>query len=154
AGFRPALPSFGWDAATIGTVLAPANVLRAVLFGAYLMAAAAMGLVALGARLGAFLVAYPAVLALAWLSLSIEGSAAMQAWGFEYVIFGLLIGLFISNVIGLPAWLAEGVRTEYYIKTGLVLMGATILFGGILRAGIYGIVQALLVIVVVWYIAF
>jgi uncharacterized integral membrane protein (TIGR00698 family) len=46
------------------------------------------------------------------------------------------------------------VRTEYYIKTGLVLMGATILFGGILRAGLFGIVQAVLVIVVIWYAAF
>ena len=78
----------------------------------------------------------------------------MQAWGFEYVIFGLLIGLVISNTVGVPAWLTEAVRTEYYIKTGLVLMGATILFGGILRAGLFGIVQAVLVIVVIWYAAF
>jgi uncharacterized integral membrane protein (TIGR00698 family) len=154
AGVRPALPSFTWDASTVSALLAPANLLRTAMFGVYLMTAAAAGLAALGVRVRPFLVAFPVVFALAWLSLAIEGSAAVQAWGFEYVIFGLLIGLFISNVIGLPAWLAEGVRTEYYIKTGLVLMGATILFGGILRAGIYGIVQALLVIVVVWYVAF
>jgi uncharacterized integral membrane protein (TIGR00698 family) len=154
AGVRPSLPALAWDGATLGRVLAPANLHNTLLFGVYLMAAAGLGLAALGARVLPFLAAFPAIYALAWLSLFIEGSSAVQAWGFEYVIFGLLIGLFISNVVGVPAWLAEGVRTEYYIKTGLVLMGATILFGGILRAGIYGIVQALLVIVVVWYVGF
>src|SRR5690606_29477041 len=89
-----------------------------------------------------------------WLSLALEGVSFVQAWGFEYVIFGLAIGLLISNTVGVPGWLQPAVRTEYFIKTGLVLMGATILFGGIMRAGIFGIVQALLVIVVVWYVAF
>jgi uncharacterized integral membrane protein (TIGR00698 family) len=154
AGLRPSLPAFAWDGSTLATVVAPPNLLTSLTFGAYLLVAASLGLAALGVRLRPFLIGFPFVFALAWLSLFIEGSAAARAWGFEYVIFGLLIGLFISNVIGLPAWLADAVRTEYYIKTGLVLMGATILFGGILRAGIFGIVQAILVIVVVWYAAF
>lgn len=154
AGLRPSLPAFAWDGSTLATVFAPSNLLRSLTFGAYLLVAASLGLAALGMRLRPFLIGFPFVFALAWLSLFIEGAAAVRAWGFEYVIFGLLIGLFISNVIGLPAWLANAVRTEYYIKTGLVLMGATILFGGILRAGLFGIVQAILVIVVVSYAAF
>jgi uncharacterized integral membrane protein (TIGR00698 family) len=154
AGLRPSLPAFAWDGSTLATVVAPSNLLTSLTFGAYLLVAASLGLAALGVRLRPFLIGFPFVFALAWLSLFIEGAAAVRAWGFEYVIFGLLIGLFISNVIGLPAWLADAVRTEYYIKTGLVLMGATILFGGILRAGIFGIVQAILVIVLVWYAAF
>ena len=150
AGVRPALPSFEWDGATLSQIFAPANLAVSVTLGVYLLAVSALGLLALGASLGPYLRAFPVVFALAWLSLFLEGAAAVQAWGFEYVIFGLLIGLFISNVIGVPAWLAGAVRTEYYIKTGLVIMGATILFGGILRAGIFGIVQAFLVIVVIW----
>jgi uncharacterized membrane protein YadS len=154
AGVRPRLPAFAWTAGTLGAVAGPANLLTSFVFGLYLLVVAALGLAILGARLRPFLIAFPVVFALAWLSLFIEGAAAVRAWGFEYVIFGLLIGLFISNVIGLPSWLADAVRTEYYIKTGLVLMGATILFGGILRAGVFGIVQAVLVIVVIWYVAF
>ena len=150
AGVRPALPSFEWDASTLGRIVAPANLAASATLGVYLLAVSALGLLALGARLGPYLLAFPVVFALAWFSLFLEGAAAVQAWGFEYVIFGLLIGLFISNVVGVPAWLAGAVRTEYYIKTGLVIMGATILFGGILRAGIFGIVQAFLVIVVIW----
>src|SRR5262245_54622865 len=46
----------------------------------------------------------------------------------------------------------EAVRTEYYIKTGLVILGAGILFFEIVQAGVLGIVQALLVVTVVWYV--
>ena len=153
-GFRPATPGFAWDTATIGTLLAPGNLPASLTFGAYLLIAATLGMLAMGERARPFVVAFPAVFVLAWLALALEGAAFIQAWGFEYVIFSLVIGLLISNIVGVPAWLQPAVRTEYFIKTGLVLMGATILFGGIMRAGIFGIVQALLVIVVIWYAAF
>ena len=154
AGLRPALPSFSWDTSTIAGVLSGANLSASLLFGAYLLVISAAGVRAMGGRVVRISSAFPAVFALAWLALLLEGARFVQAWGFEYVIFSLLIGLVISNTVGVPAWLAEAVRTEYFIKTGLVLMGATILFGGILRAGLFGIVQAVLVIVVIWYAAF
>lgn len=154
AGVRPALPRFAWDASTLGTLLSPANLTASLTFGAYLLAAAVVGMVAMGERARPFTLAFPGVFALAWLAQALEGASFVQAWGFEYVIFSLALGLLISNTVGVPAWLQPAVRTEYFIKTGLVLMGATILFGGIMRAGIFGIVQALLVIVVIWYAAF
>ncbi len=46
-----------------------------------------------------------------------------------------LVGLLISNVTGLPCWLAAGFREEFYVKTGIVLLGATLPFTLILRAG-------------------
>jgi len=153
-GLRPALPAFTWATSTAATVFAGANLWKSLILAAYLFVVSAAGLALLGVPLRRFLAGFPVVYGLAWLSLFIEGAAPVRAWGFEYVIFGLLIGLFIGNVIGLPAWLADAVRTEYFIKIGLVVMGATILFGGILRAGVFGIVQALLVIVVVWYACF
>ena len=51
----------------------------------------------------------------------------------------------------MPAWLKPAVRTEFYIKTGLVILGSGILVDEILTAGAYGIVQALLVVGIVWY---
>lgn len=153
-GFRPDVPGFTWDASTIGVLLSPASLTTSLTMGAYLFVAAALGLLAMGERVRPFVAGFPAIFALAWLALALEGAAFVQAWGFEYVIFSLIIGLLISNTVGVPAWLQPAVRTEYFIKTGLVLMGATILFGGIMRAGLYGIAQALLVIVVIWYAAF
>ena len=74
--------------------------------------------------------------------------------GITYVIVALLVGLLISNALGVPARMREAIRTEYYIKTGLVILGTNVLFGEILRAGLLGVVQALAVILVVWYLCF
>lgn len=63
-------------------------------------------------------------------------------YGLEYVLWALVIGLMISNTVGLPAFLKPAVRTELYIKTGLVLLGAEILFSRILTLGIQGLILA------------
>jgi len=60
----------------------------------------------------------------------------------------------ISNFFTLPEWFTEAVRTEYYIKSGLVILGAGLLFFEIIQAGFLGIIQAVLVIFVVWYFCF
>ncbi|MDP2969657.1 MAG: putative sulfate exporter family transporter, partial [Deltaproteobacteria bacterium] len=113
-----------------------------------------IGISLMGGRVVAFVIGFPIVYGLAWFSQFIAGNTTINYWGLEYVIFALLIGLFISNVIGVPDWLKEAARTEYYIKTGLVILGAGILFLEILQAGAIGIVQALLVVFVVWYACF
>jgi len=77
--------------------------------------------------------------------------AARGRRGIEYVIFALAIGLLISNTIGTPAWLKPAVQTEFFIKTGLVILGASLLFMEVVQAGALGIVQAVLVVFVVWY---
>ena len=140
--------------ATLGSVLSSANLRRAIVIGVGYLVLSAIGIALIGGRVGAFVVGFPVVYALAWLSQLIAGNSTVNYWGLEYVIFALLIGLFIGNVVGLPGWLREAVRTEYYIKTGLVILGAGILFFEIIQAGALGIVQALLVVTVVWYVCF
>jgi len=151
-GVRPALPTFSWATATDlpGTVFSGSNLFRSAVIGAGYLALSAVGVALMGGHVVKYLIGFPVVFAIAWLSQVVAGNATVRYWGFEYVIFALFIGLFISNVLTVPAWLMEAVRTEYYIKTGLVLLGAGILFFEILQAGILGIVQAVLVIAVVW----
>ena len=62
--------------------------------------------------------------AISWVAQLLAGNSFVSYLGLEYVIFALAIGLLISNVFGVPRWLQEAVRTEFYIKTGLVLLGA------------------------------
>lgn len=57
----------------------------------------------------------------------------------EYPLWALLVGLSISNTIGTPNWLKAGVRTEFYIKTGLVLLGAEVLLNQLVSLGLPGI---------------
>lgn len=54
----------------------------------------------------------------------------------EYVLWAILIGLVISNTIGVPALLRSGVATyEFWLKAGIVLLGARFLLGDVLRLG-------------------
>lgn len=101
-----------------------------------------------------FLPAFIVVFFLAWLSVLIGKQATINTWGLEYVIWALLFGLLISNVFSCPAWLRPAILTEYYIKIGLVCMGATILFSVIMKAGLVGMAQALLVVAAVWFFAY
>ncbi|MBI5524144.1 MAG: putative sulfate exporter family transporter [Desulfarculus sp.] len=114
-------------------------------------ALALVGLVLLGQSAGQFIVGFPVVFIIAWVSQFIAGNFSINELGLEYVLWCLALGLVVSNVVGLPEWLKPAVQTEFYIKTGLVILGTGILFGEIVQAGIYGIVQAALVIAVIWY---
>ncbi|HET8538508.1 MAG TPA: putative sulfate exporter family transporter [Anaeromyxobacter sp.] len=134
-----------------GRVFAPGNLLWAAGIGLAYLVLAAVALALLGERVRAVVVGFPLVFALAWLAQFVAGNFTVLYYGLEYVLWCLFLGLFVSNVIGLPGWLKPAVRTELYIKTGLVVLGAGILFGEILQAGAYGIVQAVLVVGVVWY---
>ncbi len=82
------------------------------------------------------------VFVLAILSYMLSAQATMKAYGIGYAAWAIAIGLLVSNTIGTPNWVKEAVQTEYYIKTGLVLLGAEILFGKILSIGVPGIFVA------------
>ena len=69
-------------------------------------------------------------------------------YNLEPPLVALVLGLIISNVIGLPRWLDAGFRVEFYIKLGIVLLGATLPFTLIIWAGPVAILQASIVSVV------
>src|SRR5690606_7478971 len=70
------------------------------------------------------------------------------------VLFSLIVGLIISNVIGTPRWVKPVVQTELYIKIGLVLLGTGTIFREVLQAGALGMMQSLAVVLVVWQLCF
>ncbi|SMB85022.1 Uncharacterized membrane protein YadS [Desulfonispora thiosulfatigenes DSM 11270] len=56
-----------------------------------------------------------------------------------YAFWALGLGLLICNTVKTPEWLKPAIKTEFYIKTGLVLLGAEILFSNIVSFGMYGL---------------
>jgi uncharacterized integral membrane protein (TIGR00698 family) len=66
-------------------------------------------------------------------------------YGFEAPLVALIVGLLISNTIKLPGWLDSSFRVEYYIKTGIVLLGATLPFTLIFWAGPVAVIQATII---------
>jgi uncharacterized membrane protein YadS len=140
--------------ASLGGVFSLANLAAGAVIGLAYLVLSTIGVALLGGNVRRYAVAFPVVYGLAWLAQVVAGNSTLSYWGLEYVIFALGIGLFISNVLGLPGWLREAVRTEYFIKTGLVILGSSILFLEIVQAGALGIAQAVLVVSAVWSFSF
>ena len=69
-------------------------------------------------------------------------------YNLEPPLVALILGLIIANIVGLPRWLDAGFRVEFYIKTGIVLLGATLPFTLIAWAGPIAILQASIVSIV------
>src|SRR6266436_1783073 len=65
--------------------------------------------------------------------------AKAHHWTFpniEYVLWAIVLGLVISNTVGVPAIFRTGVATyEFWLKAGIVLLGARFLLGDILKIG-------------------
>lgn len=153
--WRPALPLLKWGgAAGAGPLLAAPNLLKLATLGALLLGCSALALAGTGLAWRRLLPGFAVVFSLAMAAQVLAGHAAIEALGLEHVIFSLCLGLFVSNTVGVPAWLAPAVRTEFYIKTGLVILGSSLLFQEILQAGALGLVQAVLVVAAVWAFAF
>lgn len=71
----------------------------------------------------------------------------------EYVLWAIVFGIVIANTIGLPKIFRPGVATyEFWLKAGIILLGARFLLGDILKLG--GISLALVAIAFVLSLAF
>lgn len=150
-GYKPASLSLKWSSTDQIPGLLTTRLLE---LGAFGWAFSALGVLLRGDSIGAFTKGFPAVFLLGVAAHLLAGNATANAWGIEFVIFALAVGLLVSNTIGTPEWLMPAVRTEFYIKVGIILMGATILFAEILQAGLLGILQSVLVVIVVWYFSY
>ncbi|MBD2705540.1 putative sulfate exporter family transporter [Spirosoma sp. BT702] len=102
----------------------------------------------------ATLLGFPVIFALTLLALLLSGNKTLKGLNLEAVIFSLSIGLAVGNLFRLPDWLRGALSTELFVKIGLVLLGTTVIFGDILKAGSLGLIQALAVVVSVWYFAY
>jgi uncharacterized integral membrane protein (TIGR00698 family) len=156
---RPPLISEDWLSVIVGASLIAMALVGArstdpVRVALLVLVPLTAGAAVLGSRVTRFLPGVLLMAALAWLAQAIAVLPMVSAWSLEYVVFALLIGLVVNHTVPVPTWLREAVRTEYYIKTGLVVLGAGILVDDILRAGFLGIAQALVVVLSVWTFAF
>lgn len=94
------------------------------------------------------------IFVLALISMVIGKQAFMAKWGISYVLFALCFGLIISNIFSVPDFMKAAGQTEFFIKIGLVCMGAGIFFSDVLRGGLMGLVQAVLVATTVWFMTY
>jgi len=93
-------------------------------------------------KLSRYIPGFITIFILSVVSYLFANQVVIKQYGLGYALWALAIGLIIANTVGTPGWLKAGARSELYIKTGLVLLGAEILFNNILKLGAPGIMVA------------
>ena len=101
-----------------------------VLFGA--------GVKLQGEKLRNFIPAFLALFVIAVIVRMVSAEFTLKRY-LEWAFWALIIGLLIANTVGVPKWLKPAIRTEFFIKTGLVIFGFSILFSNIAKFGLYGL---------------
>jgi uncharacterized integral membrane protein (TIGR00698 family) len=154
--FLPEVPVFKWTNGTdlISDVFDFGNLKILGIQFLYLISIGAFGAFLIGKSVKYFLLVFPIVYILTVLALIIAGNTEVKALNLEAVIFSLIIGLGIGNFLKLPEWFKSALSTEVFVKIGLVLLGTSVIFSDILEAGSLGLIQALVVVLSVWYFAF
>jgi uncharacterized membrane protein YadS len=113
-----------------------------------------VGMATMGHSFSKFMIGFTFVFAIACLAFMMANQTTIKGLGIGYAAWAIIIGMLISNTVGTPGWAKPAVQTEYYIKTGLVLLGAKILFGKLVAIGQPGIFVAWVVTPTVWLVTY
>lgn len=113
-----------------------------------------IGMHFMGKSFGQFTRAFSFVYILTVIVWVLASQSTIKYYGINYAVWAIIIGMIISNTVGTPKWALPAVQVEYYIKTGLVLLGAKILFEKIITIGTAGIFVAWVVTPTVWLVTY
>lgn len=156
AGLNFKVPDFSWSNSSelFNHILNKENLAFIFIQFVFVLLIAVLGAFLTGKAIKGFLLGFPLVYIITMLALVLAGNSQMKAINLEAVIFSLGLGLIISNFFKLPEWLRSSLSTELFVKIGLVLLGTAVIFSDVLKAGSLGLIQALAVVLSVWYFAF
>jgi uncharacterized integral membrane protein (TIGR00698 family) len=129
------------------TVVAHFNEKSGLYFLQFLAWLAAFGIAVhiLGYRIREFIPGFALLFILALLVLTFGSWEWAKKYNLEAPLVALALGMLIGNTMTIPKWLDATLRTEFYVKTGIVLLGATLPFTKIIQAGPMAFFQATLV---------
>jgi uncharacterized membrane protein YadS len=102
----------------------------------------------MGIKLSRFIPAFVFLYLMSIVMFSVAGWANAAKFNLEAPLVALVVGLVLSNTVKLPAWMDSAFRVEYFIKVGIVLLGATFPITLVLTAGPVAILQATIISVV------
>ncbi len=137
----PAVPTVGGWTDDVSVAFAGRGLPLAIL---WLGLALLTGLVAMsgGTSLVVYQAAFTPIFLVAMLAFAAAQQEGVRALGLGYAFWAPVLGLLISNTVGTPAFLRPALRGELFIRIGLVLLGAELLFGKILTLGAPGVFVA------------
>jgi uncharacterized integral membrane protein (TIGR00698 family) len=133
AGLLTAVPKLSsW---TTDPVVALPGIWPLLALGFALAAVTAIAVRAMQGNVRLYAAGLPVIFFLAFAAQVVAAQETVRSYGLEHVLWALVFGLILSNVMRLPAFVLAAARTELFIKTGLVLLGAEILFSKVLSLG-------------------
>jgi len=157
ATLLPYGPKIGKGWTTFGAIFAHGGgqfVLHSIIMFVFLLIVTGIGGVFLKFDIKRYIPGFFVIFLLALISMVLSKQQFFAKWGIEYVIFALIFGLIISNIFKVPQFMQAAGQTEYFIKIGLVCMGAGIVFSDVVRGGFMGLIQAVLVATAVWFMTY
>ena len=101
-----------------------------------------IGIFVMGQNLPKFLIGFVGLFVVVVIAMILGKQSTMAYYGIGVEPWGIMFGMIIANTIGTPQWMKPALQVEYFIKTGLVLLGAEILFDKIIAIGTAGIFVA------------
>ncbi|MFP4084218.1 MAG: YeiH family protein [Desulfonatronovibrio sp.] len=127
-----------------------------IILGIVIMLLFAIGGNFIGFNLKEYFIGFPVIYVLTILAYMLGNQANFKSIGISYVLFAIFLGLIIANTTGVTRSIKTAGQTEFFIKTGLVLLGAAILFGQIALIGIPGlfvtwVVTPIVLITTYWF---
>jgi uncharacterized integral membrane protein (TIGR00698 family) len=128
----------------------PPNVfIYALVLFALLALLLGVGVMLMKEKLKPFVKGFGFVFLVSVMAYLLAAQTEFRSIGLGYALWAIVLGLFIGNAFGIPDFIRPALKHELFIKTGLVLLGAEVLFGRILAIGVPGIFVAWIVTPVV-----
>jgi uncharacterized integral membrane protein (TIGR00698 family) len=146
-GMAVNIPTWSNDVSKVTDALAKSGMGILCLFGFFILAFA-FGARVMGYNTQRFLAGFTVLFIMSLIVTILGSNKYMKDWQLETPVLALLLGMVIANIAKLPAWFKEALRTEYYVKTGIILLGATLPFTIIMSAGPLAMMQATIVAVI------
>ena len=140
-----------WDSWNVGNALPQDYVLHIFCLWAFFTLIFCVVARFLGKQVKSFLLGFSVLYLLSLIIGILSSHSFAKEWQLEAPLIALIIGLFLSNCFSLPKWLSESLLTEFYVKIGIVLMGATLPLTLLISAGGVAIAQACIITIVTFF---
>jgi uncharacterized integral membrane protein (TIGR00698 family) len=140
------IPTWSGGLGSVTRTLGANPVAPLALFAVFLAAFSAASVV-IGWDLAKYAAGFALLFVFSLLVTVLGSNATLRSWQLETPFLALAVGMALGNLVALPHWFESALRTEFYVKVGIVLLGATLPFSIILKAGPLAIAQATLVAV-------
>lgn len=123
----------------------------------YVMLALLTGIAvaAMGGKVTSYIGSFTVLFLMGLVVLILGSQVDIKTYGLEYPFWALVIGLVVANSVEAPAWFkAASGRTEFYIKTSIVLLGVNLPFTTVVQGGGWGFIEAVVIVGVGFTVAF